>query len=178
MKVFFAKTVQLDQSNYEGVNVSIKVNCDIENFFQTMNVLKQGDPLSRIIFNLVADIPATLIFLAKPNGKSELSVIWYRMDYLSSSMSMILACFWTKTGLKLNTLIYCLLCFEQLSRLKINLYQSELFYHGATKDCEHEYTQLFGCKVGGLPLSYLVIPMNHMKLSNKGWSSIKVEEKF
>lgn len=50
MKVFFAKTVQLDQSNYAGVNVSIKVNCDIENFFQTMNVLKQGDPLSRIIF--------------------------------------------------------------------------------------------------------------------------------
>lgn len=35
---FFAKTVQLDQSNYEGVNVSIKVNCDIENFFQTINV--------------------------------------------------------------------------------------------------------------------------------------------
>jgi hypothetical protein len=62
---------------------------------------------------------------------------WYRMDYLSSSMSMILACFSTKTGLKLNTLIYCLLRFEQLSRLKINLYQSKLFYHGATKDCEH-----------------------------------------
>jgi hypothetical protein len=38
--------------------------------------------------------------------------------------------------------------------------------------------QLFGCKVGGLPLRYLVIPMNHTKLSNKGWSSIKVEEKF
>jgi hypothetical protein len=45
------------------------VKGDIENFFQTMHVIKQGDPLSPILFNLVVDIQATLIFLAKPNGK-------------------------------------------------------------------------------------------------------------
>lgn len=51
-----------------------------------------------------------------------------------------------------------------------------LFVIGATKDYEHEYANLFGCKLGDFPFRYLGIPMNHKKLSNKDW--VCIEEKF
>jgi mannosylglycoprotein endo-beta-mannosidase len=60
-----------------GGSVNIKVNDDVGHFFQTKKGVKQGDPLSPILFNLVTDMLATLIFRAKSNGKSgELSHIW------------------------------------------------------------------------------------------------------
>jgi hypothetical protein len=70
-----------------------------------------------------------------------------------------------------------LLCvFEQLSGLKINFYKSEIFCFGQAKDCEIQYSQLFGCKIGAFPFKYLGIPMHYRKLSNRDWK--QVEERF
>ena len=52
-----------------GGSVNIKVNDDVGHFFQTKKGVRQGDPLSPILFNLVADMLVTLIFWAKSNGK-------------------------------------------------------------------------------------------------------------
>ena len=56
----------IDQIVRRG-SVNIKVNDDVGHFFQTKKGVRQGDPLSPILFNLVADMLATLIFRAKPN---------------------------------------------------------------------------------------------------------------
>jgi hypothetical protein len=70
-----------------------------------------------------------------------------------------------------------LLCvFEQLSGLKINFHKSEIFCFGQTKDCEIQYSQLFGCKIGAFPFRYLGILMHYRKLSNRDWK--QVEERF
>ena len=53
----------------KGGSVSIKINDEVGHFFQTKKGVRQGDPLSPILFNLVADMLATLIFRAKSNGK-------------------------------------------------------------------------------------------------------------
>jgi len=39
-----------------GGSVNIKVNDDVGNFFETKKGVRQGDPLSPILFNLVDDI--------------------------------------------------------------------------------------------------------------------------
>jgi hypothetical protein len=44
-----------------GGSVGIKVNDDIGPYFQTKWGLKQGDPMSPILFNIVADMLALLI---------------------------------------------------------------------------------------------------------------------
>ena len=46
-------------------SVGIKVNEEIGSSFQTRKVLRQGDPLSPILFNLVADMLAILVSRAK-----------------------------------------------------------------------------------------------------------------
>jgi hypothetical protein len=68
-------------------------------------------------------------------------------------------------------LILCV--FEQLSGLKINFHETELFCFGETKQCEQQYAQLFGCSIGTYPFRYLGIPMHTRKLSNKDWQSVE-----
>jgi hypothetical protein len=51
--------------------VGIRVNDDIGHYFQTLKGLRQGDPLSPILFNIVADILATMIARAKDDGHVE-----------------------------------------------------------------------------------------------------------
>jgi hypothetical protein len=48
--------------------VGIRVNDDIGHYFETKNGLRQGDPLSPMLFNIVADMLAVLIARAKEDG--------------------------------------------------------------------------------------------------------------
>ena len=52
-----------------GGSVGIKVNYDIGPYFQTQRGLRQGDPMSPILFNIVADMLALLINRAKADGQ-------------------------------------------------------------------------------------------------------------
>jgi hypothetical protein len=47
----------------------IKVNDNIGKYFQTKKGLRQGDPLSPLLFNLVANMLAILISRAKEDGQ-------------------------------------------------------------------------------------------------------------
>jgi hypothetical protein len=51
--------------------VAIKVNDDIGPYFQTKKGLRQGDPLSPILFNIVVDMLAIMIERAKSDGQFE-----------------------------------------------------------------------------------------------------------
>jgi hypothetical protein len=53
----------------QGDSVGIRVNDDIGHYFQTRKGLRQGDPLSPILFNIVADMLAILIARAKEGGQ-------------------------------------------------------------------------------------------------------------
>jgi hypothetical protein len=49
-------------------SVGIRVNEDIEHYFQMRKGLRQGDPLSPIIFNIIADMLVIIINRAKEDG--------------------------------------------------------------------------------------------------------------
>jgi hypothetical protein len=59
--------------------VGIKVNDDIGHYFRTYKGLRQGDPLSPILFNLIADMLAILIARAKEDGQVD-GLIPYLVD--------------------------------------------------------------------------------------------------
>ena len=67
-------------------------------------------------------------------------------------------------------LILCL--FEQLSGLKINFNNSEIFCFGKAKEIE-QYKEIFGCEVGSLPFKYLGIPIHYRKLLNSEWYPVE-----
>jgi hypothetical protein len=158
-------------------SVCVQVNDNLGHFFQTKKGLRQGDPLSPVLFNLVADMLAVLIERSKGMGffdglvshivEDGLSILQYADDmilFLDDDLEKA-------KGLKL-----VLSAFEKLSGLKINFRKSELFYFGETKERIVEYVRLFGCKEGECPFRYLGIPMSPSRLSNRDWRA--VEERF
>jgi hypothetical protein len=174
MKVFSPKWSRWIQNMVSGGSVGIKVNDDIGLYFQMKWGLRQGDPMSPILFNIVADMLALLINRAKIDGQIRgvlphlvddgMSILQYANDiiiFLDHDLEQA-------KNLKL------LLCdFEQLSGLKINFHKSEVFCYGAAREMESSYTSLFGCNSGDYPFRYLGIPMHHRQLLNSEWSKVK-----
>ena len=101
--------------------MAIKVNDDVGNYVQTRKGLRQGDPASPILFNIVADMLATLVERAKLDGQISgviphlvedgLSILQYADDTILFMEHDI-------AKARNMKLVSCL--FEQLSGLKIN----------------------------------------------------------
>uniref|UniRef100_A0A8I7B6E0 Reverse transcriptase domain-containing protein n=1 Tax=Hordeum vulgare subsp. vulgare TaxID=112509 RepID=A0A8I7B6E0_HORVV len=154
-------------------SVGIKSNDDMGHYLQTHKGLRQGDPMSPILFNVAADMLSILIGRAKEEGQvgglvphlvdGGVSILQYADDTILF-MEHDLA----KT--RNMKLILCL--FEHLSGLKIDFHKSEPFFFGRAKDQHDIYKQLFGCELESLPFSYLGIPIHHCKLSNKEWKCV------
>jgi hypothetical protein len=71
MKGFDPKWCKWIQDFVSRGSVGIRVNDDIGHYFQTKKGLRQGDPLSPILFNIVADMLAIIINRAKEDGQVE-----------------------------------------------------------------------------------------------------------
>jgi len=69
MKVFSQKWIEWIKSFISGGSVAINVNDEVGPYFQTKKGLRQGDPLSPILFNLVADMLTLFITRAKAAGQ-------------------------------------------------------------------------------------------------------------
>ena len=145
-----------------GGSVGIKVNDDIGPYFQTKRGLRQGDPMSPILFNIVVDMLPLLIKRAKVDGQIR-GLIPHLIDdglfILQYAHDTIIFLDHDLEQAKNMKLLLC--AFEQLSRLKINFHKSEIFCYGHAKEMEDEYTTLFGCNAGEYSFRYLGIPMHH-----------------
>jgi hypothetical protein len=151
--------------SHKNGHVQIKINDQVRENFQTKKGLREGDPLSPILFNIVADILAIIINRAKNNRQID-RVIPHLIDnglfilqYADDAIIFMDANMEKAKNLKL------LLCaFEQLLGLKINYHKSEIFCFRDSSNSENLYSQLFGCQIGSYPFKYLGIPMHYKKL--------------
>jgi len=173
MKGFSPKWIAWVKSFILGGSVAINVNDEVRHFFQTKKGLRQGDPLSPILFNIVADMLADLIRRDKEDGQISgvvphlvddgLSILQYADDtilFLDHDLE------------KAKNLKLLLCAFEQVSGLKINFHKSELFCFGEADVARQEYVDLFGYKSGDLPLKYLGIRIHYRKLKNVDWRAV------
>ena len=69
MKGFSHKWCEWIARFVQGGSVGVKVTDDIGHYFQTLKGLHQGNPLSPILFNLVADMFSILIAQEKEDGQ-------------------------------------------------------------------------------------------------------------
>ena len=112
----------------KGGSVAVKVNDEIGRYFQTKKGLRQGDPMSPILFNIVVDMLAIFIERAK-NDSQICGVIPHLVDgglsILQYTDDTIL--FMDHDVDKAANLKLLLCAFEQLSGLKINFHKSEVY---------------------------------------------------
>jgi hypothetical protein len=137
MKGFSPKWCRRVESIVTGGSVGIKINDEVGPYFQTRCGLRQGDPMSPILFNIVADMLALLINRAKADGQIRgvlpnliddgLSILQYADDTII---------FIDHVPEQAKNLKLLLCAFEQLSGLKINFHKSEIFCYGIAKEMD------------------------------------------
>jgi hypothetical protein len=114
--------------------------------FQTKKGLRQGDPLSALLFNLVADMLTILISRAKEDGQINGLVPHHVNGGLSILQYVDDTILFMEHNIEQAKNMKLLLCaFEQLFGLKINFHKSEPFCYGEALEWKDQYTELFGC---------------------------------
>lgn len=137
------------------------VNGGPSNFFQASRGLRQGDPLSQLLFIIVMEGLNKLIEKARTlqllrgievgnfGPKIEITHLFFADDTLMFCQPDINS---------LLTLRCILLCFQAASGLKINLHKSELVEIG-NEGNEQTLAQVLNCKTANLPIKYLGMPL-------------------
>lgn len=139
--------------------MGIKVNDDLGHYFETKKGVRQGDPLSPFLFNLVVDMLAILIARSNDHGQFQ-GVVPHLVDGgLSILQHTDDTIFFMGHDLEEAKNLNLVLCaFEQLSGLKINFHKTDVFLYGEAKAHRKKYTELFGCKEGAFPFTYYESP--------------------
>jgi hypothetical protein len=177
LKGFSPKWIKWVETFISGGSVAINVNEEIGRFFRTKKGLQQGDPLSPLLFNIVADMLGILIKRANFKGEvgdlvphlvdGGLSILQYTDDIIL---------FLEHDPEKAQNMKLILYAIEQLSSLKINFHKSELYCFGKAQNDIDIYKDIFKCRAVEFPFNYLGIPIHFKKLRNSNWR--RVEERF
>jgi hypothetical protein len=157
------------------VRFSIIVNGSPEGFFNSSRGIRQGDPLSPLLFVLVMEALSRMVNATVEQGLiSRFSVGGRVFSDLVVSHSLFAD----------DTLIFCeacpeqihyvrliLLCFEAVSGLKVNLGKSEMVAVGDVGNVG-TLAAFLGCRVARLPMKYLGLPLGAAYKAASIWNEV------
>jgi hypothetical protein len=123
--------------------VCININGERTQNFNTYQGLRQGDLLSHLLFNLVAEVLATLLRKASSQGKIK-GVLSHlipegisHIQYADDTILMVEGDDSSVTHMK-----FILYCFEWLSGLKINYHKSKAYIFGMEEEDKRRITNM------------------------------------
>ncbi|XP_028082409.1 uncharacterized protein LOC114283731 [Camellia sinensis] len=143
-----------------NARISVLVNGSPTNEFIVERVLRQGDPLSPFLFNLVVKGLNILILRARELGLFNGAVVGndlVKVSHLQFADDTILFC---EANLEEILCIKRLLrCFEVVSGLKINYSKNMAIGVGVDEVSLDQYAAILNCSKGVLPISFLGLPL-------------------
>jgi hypothetical protein len=149
-----------------GGQTAISINGEVGPYFRNKRGVRQGDPLSPLLFDFVADALDIILSRARVAGHIQ-GVVSHlipegvtHLQYADDTMIMI-----QNTDLSLINLKFILLCFELLSGMKINFHKSEVIVMGCDSEEQARVARLLNCKQGRFPFTYLGFTMSDKKLT-------------
>jgi hypothetical protein len=154
----------------QGGQTAINVNGKIGPFFRNACGVRQGDPLSPILFDFMVDGLAAIHSRARQAGHIR-GVVPHlipggvsHLQYAADTLILIEPSDEGIANLKL-----LLLCFENMSGLKINFDKSEVLVMGVTTQEQHRIAAMLNCKLGAFPMKYLGPPVSDRDLRVSDW---------
>jgi hypothetical protein len=139
-----------------GGTVSVKINDQLGPYFRSYNGVRQGDPLSPILFNFVVDCLTKMVKRAQKNKlvtdladnlvENEVVILQYADDTILCFKKDMTGA----TNLKLLLYFY-----ELMSGLKINFSKSEVVVVNGNDEIANRSVHIFNCQVGQFPIKYL-----------------------
>jgi len=150
----------------KGGRVAIDINGERGEFFKSFRGLRQGDPLSPLLFNFVGDALSAMLRAARAAGDIEgvtPDLVEGGLTHLQYADDTVI--FIGNSDLNVRNLKFILYCFEAMSGMKTNYDKSEKFSVGVELAEQSRIAAIFGCKIGKFPMTYLGLPVSDSKLS-------------
>ena len=152
---------------------SILINWSPNGYFGASKGLRQGDPLSPLLFIVVTHILNRMLALAVenqliagiqyPNNGPNVTNIQYADDTLI---------FLAPTDECVINLKRILCCFQTCSGLKINFNKSSITGVGVSNDQLNRFCGLLGYNVLPHPIKYLGLPLHFKRTSYNDWAPV------
>lgn len=148
-----------------GGSVGVKVNGCESDFFLPSKGMRQGDPLSPLLFNLVVDaLRRVLVKAAAGNLISGLCPtvcpgVIMCLQYVDDTILFL-----ENSIEEYTNLTMVLTCFEKVSGMKINYTKSELISINMSVEETNPFVEDLGCKKGNFIIKYPVIHLHYDKL--------------
>jgi hypothetical protein len=149
-----------------GGSVGILLNGEDSSYFKTGKGLRQGDPLSPFLFNLVGDGLSRMLDKAINQGLVKGLLQTFRpggivsLQYVDDTILFSHA-----DDLSLRNLKGVLMWYEQISGMRINFHKSELVPLNLEPSEAHRLAHLFSCPLGSFPIKYLGVPLHYDNLA-------------
>ncbi|CAL5358449.1 unnamed protein product [Camellia sinensis] len=173
---FGAKWVSWIKECVTSASISILVNGSPTSEFKPQRGLRQGDPLSPFLFNVVAEGLNILLERAKQLGLIKGAVVGsdLRITHLQFADDTILFC--EAEWEEILNIKRILRCFEIMSGLQINYHKSVVCGVGISSTLCQEFASKLHCIYQNLPLKYLGMPLGANPSRKLTWQP--VIEKF
>jgi hypothetical protein len=149
----------------KGGSFSIWINDENNPYFKPGKGLRQGDPLSPLLLNMVVDMFTRMLMKAAGNGyiTGLMSTLHpegvVSLQYVDDTLLFLEHDFKADCHLK-----WLMICFKKLSGMRINYHKIDLTSINLEEDECNEYSQIFCCKLESFPFKYLGVPLHHDKL--------------
>ena len=156
-----------------STKVAVLVNGSPTEEFCPQRGLRQGDPLSSFLFNIVAEGLNILFDRAKEIGLIKGVVIGnhvVNVMHLQFADDTILFC--EAEWVEVVTIKRILRCFELISGLKINYNKSVIAGIGVDEELMQAFASLLNCTLLNLPLKYLGLPLGANPGRKSTWKPV------
>jgi hypothetical protein len=147
-------------------NTAININGEVGPYFRSSCGVRQGDPISPLLFNAAVDVLAEILEKAKISGHIS-GVVGHlipgggitHLQYADDTMIMV-----EGSELDLVNLKFLLLCFEAMSGLKINFDKSEVVVMGFDPEERQRIADNLNCRLASFPVNYLGMPIRDSRI--------------
>jgi hypothetical protein len=157
---------------------SVLVNGSPYSFFSSSRGLRQGDPLSPLLFMFVMEALSRMITAAVSGGVLDgFRVGDASFSHLLFADDTLIFC--DASSSKIQSLRSLLLLFEAVSGLKVNLAKSSIILVGNVANVGR-LADILECEVAYLPVMYLGLPLGVPYKSTRIWDGVilKVETRL
>ncbi|RVW43709.1 putative mitochondrial protein [Vitis vinifera] len=156
-----------------SVSFAVLVNGNAKGWVKASRGLRQGDPLSPLLFIIVADVLSRMLLKAEERNVLEGFKVGRnrtRVSHLQFADDTIF--FSSSREEDMMTLKNVLLVFGHISGLKVNLDKSNIYGINLEQNHLSRLVEMLDCKASGWPILYLGLPLGGNPKTSGFWDPV------